>query len=290
MNLHQLPLLVSLVLIAAAGALLALVDGGMPLVRDPRIPSTEAAKEVRLEVAEIEAFAHYYGDEDDAWQDLNPFIPFGERQKERDQLVQRRQRRNQRDDPVAVAQVPTLPEPPQRQAPVPKPKLKPLPKLSSSDIATPQVVGFISGPNGRSIKARFGDGPVLELQPGDSHSGWTFVDVRGGTAFFLDAEGVEHGFFIADPVGGITSLGAVDHLTGGGAPGTSAAGSLPSMPSTGGADIAELIKQIQADPRGRAMLQANPDLQQMLQANPERAMNLFERLRQRAVREGRDGR
>lgn len=286
MSLHQLPLLLGLVLLLAAAALLVLVDDHMPLVREPRVPSDEGAKDVRLDLPPIQNFAHYYGSEGDPWQDLNPFIPSDQREGERRHLERRRQQRNQRQNPV-TSQPPQLPEPPRPQQPVPKPQLTPLPKLGASGIATPEVVGFLAGPNGRELKARFGDGPVVSLEPGDSHAGWTFIGVRSGTAYFLDAEGVEHGFFVSDPVSGVTSLGATDHLTGGaGAGGTAGQTGTSDQPAAGSdgtttEDLGELLRQIQSDPRGAAMLQANPDLRRMLEQNPRRARRLFERLRER---------
>ncbi|MDA3959756.1 MAG: hypothetical protein PF961_03125 [Planctomycetota bacterium] len=282
MNPHQLPVVLALVAVAGASFLLFQVDRSMPRVEPPAVGSADAVKDVALDVPPIEEFAHYYGSEADAWQDLNPFVPAAARKRERDQLVRQRQRdKGQSDQTVATQRPPDLPPPPKPQAPIKRPAPKAFPSLGEASTVVPRVVGYLTGPGHRTLKVQFGpDGDVMTMQPGESHGAWTFVAVEDGNAVFTDEAGARHSFFISNPVAGTTTLSGTDYLearqTGGGSGG--APGGMGGSMDGANLDPAAILKQIEGDPRGAAMLRSNPRIRQMIEKDPAKALSLFERL------------
>lgn len=260
MNPHQIPLAVAALALGAGVWSLLDLDLEQPRVRSPEIADTEAVRHVSLDLPPIRAFAHYYGRRSDPWQKLNPFVPAEARARERARLVEQ----EEEDARPPSEEYAVLPEPPENEAKPDEPTLAELPRITAGRSLVPRVVGYIEGEGRRRIAVRFGEAAAVPLAPGERHAGWTLIAIDGQQAIFTDADGVRQGFTIGGERPLATVLAADESGDDGG---TGAGDAAPSA--------AEIIRMMQADPRGRRLLRDNPGLRKRIEENPERFIEMF---------------
>ncbi|MFW5829147.1 MAG: hypothetical protein ACOCXA_02695 [Planctomycetota bacterium] len=272
MNGARLILVIAVAFLAFAMMRLAFADRSVVELPPPRWAG-EAVRELRVSLPPIEPFAYYYGDSD-----VNPFVPFAEREVERRRLARPRSERSQR--------IELPPSQPQQQAEVPLtvPPFEP-PAIGELDrISMPQVLGTIAMGERQVLLVLHGGG-ILQVRPGDAVGEWRLHGIDAQEAIFEDAAGERYRFPLA-------AMDIRNELAGEtGAAGATDAG--PEQETTKGRKRStqellqavilnrnnpERLKELLADPEDRRRLMAEPAVQAMLQ-DPETAAMIEQLLR-----------
>lgn len=256
------------------------VDTSLPDVRPPGLAVNERIASVRLELPPIQRFEHYYGNRAANWRNLNPFVPYLQRERE--------QARLENPDPPEVISV--LPDPPPSRpevAPQPPPQLE-LPTARFDAPIAPVVRGALVMDGIEILIVSLPNGADRRLRIGDEIDGWQLLGREGLLAVFTDPDGVRQliPIGVADNRSTAGAAGAGGRAGSGGPSGVVAGGpssvqpEAPLPPVSGNADVDELMRQISEDPLGRRWLANNPTLGEQLRNDPAQARELLKRLEQ----------
>lgn len=277
MNVHMLTSGVGLMLLGGSVYYAASIDTLVPAVGEPKLQPKERVTSLALDVPNIADFARYYGEEgrDDAWRDMNPFVPWADRIAERD----RRKKKDHRSKNPEVATV--LPPPPERK---PEPKITmPVwiePKIGDTPDGFPRLVSVVAAGEDVRLRVRFGkQGDVVPMQVGGQSNGWTLESIVDSVAMFRNVDGVLFPAKLA--VTGQMELSAAGGTSGGTTIPTAGGDTTSPTPTTaaGGdanARMAQMIlQQMEATPQGRAALKKFPNLRERILKDPNGALEFI---------------
>lgn len=257
-NLPQITGLASMVFMFWSGGQLALTDlqahrTGVPALLDDEKPVAQ----MRVDIEEIQSFDQYYINE------VNPFVPFNQREPERKRMWTRRNRPRDAKPPVTIpeekkpVETPTLP--------VKLPELV-LPTIKPTDAVAPKIIGNVSMGDRFLVFVELGD-KEAQMQAGDKIGGWTLLRMEDTQVFFQDPDG--------QTVSVSTIIGNTNTISQSTAQGTgsSGAGGIPQMPQgmdakqlidmLGDPGAVEMIENMAKDPKNKKLLM-NPTVQRML--------------------------
>lgn len=264
LNLPQLSGFIATGLMLWSGAHLALFESQARSIPDPTLPQAEEpVVSYRVDLEEIHAFEQYYTN------DLNPFVPWSKRDREKRRWRNKRRPSNNKP-PTQVPEKMKPPPPPEK--PTTLPPLK-LPAFSGVTASVPKVIGSIATDEQFLLFVQLGK-EEKPLRAGEQIGGWTLLGLVNQVARFQDPDGE----ILEVPVGNTENDGnSIADKNGGNTSNTGQTGAQIPQLSNGlqAKDVLELLKdpdneqrvqEMMKQPEFRRML-SNPSIQKYLRDN-----------------------
>lgn len=229
-----------------------------------------------VDLPPIAAFTYYYGNDDDEWADLNPFVPYVNRRAERD-----RRREGPRVDLGDGQRLVGNLKPPDEEIELPPLNPFTAPPLATIDqLVFPEILGALTIGRAHLLLVRY-DGQEQQLTIGETVGPWRLRAIERSEAVFSDDNGERYPIVIGS---GRPFNNALDPalLTQAAAEGAEENG-LDNI-SYGLSDLMALrddperLRELLSDPDIRSQIENDPQVKQLMQ-NPKTAQMLQKLLR-----------